>query len=306
MLFVGMLVITVDASALEFDRYHNQDEINSYLRVLAADHPNKVKFDILGLSQEGREISYVVVGSPSDQPKSAIYLNGTHHGNEKSSTEAVLGLLDYLVENFNDPLVYEILRRYDLYIQPLVNPDGHAEGSRFDINGIDLNRDYAHSKRTDKHSFKSVETKLVKDLAERVPFRAAIAFHSGMKGVLWPWCDSNKKGKDHDLFFTLSKHAALAMDMDLYSQSYHDFPTSGELIDYLYMTYGTLAVTFEVSQAHTPSRKHLSAIVKRSVLGSMTYLANILDHDRGQLALEIAPPMRISRSTSGPIPANRH
>src|SRR5262245_48885302 len=85
--------------ALHFHRYHTQEEINAFLTETAKSHPDVVRFRHLGYSLQGRDINYVVIskGDPDNLP--AIYLNGTHHGDEKSSTESVLGLIDFLVKN---------------------------------------------------------------------------------------------------------------------------------------------------------------------------------------------------------------
>src|SRR5690606_2730690 len=200
------------------------------------------------------------------------------------------GMLQFLVDNQNTIDVTALLESYAIYIQPLVNPDGHAAGSRYDSRGRDPNRDYAYPQRPVTQSFKIPAVQLVRSLADRVRFRAAVAYHRGMEGVLWPWCYTGKRADDHELFLTLSKNAALAMGMRLWSQSYRDYPTRGEFIDYVYWAHGTIGLTFEVSNAPTPSTSQLAQVVERSIAGTMSFLYNIMALDRGILELEMDAP----------------
>jgi predicted deacylase len=134
---------SVFAGDLTFNRYHTQDEINSYMSQEAQNHPDLVQKKTLGTSAQGREISYVIVAKGT--PSQSIYINGTHHGDEWSATESTLALIDYLISNKDTPEVSQVLTNYAVYIQPLVNPDGHQAKTREDSFGNDPNRDYSFS-----------------------------------------------------------------------------------------------------------------------------------------------------------------
>lgn len=280
--------------ALGPTRYHTTDEINAVMRRLASDNPELVRLRHLGYSPQGRDLSYVIVskGDPDNQP--AMYMNGAHHGNERSSSEAVVALASYLVRRAQDPLVDELLSRYAIYLQPVVNADGHALGTRADSEGNDPNRDYSLSmdQSTKEGGFRLSFIRLVKELTDKVRFRAAIAFHSGMEAVLWPWCTTDQRSPQTDLFFTLAKAAAGAMNIKRYMQSYFDYPTRGEFIDYVYAQHGTLALTFEVSEHPEPDVKLLPKVTERAVAGAMTFMLKVLDWEDGQLALETGAPQR--------------
>lgn len=300
------LVSSTPVWAIDFNRYHSQDQIKTYLQEVAHDHPELVRFHVLGYSEQGREIDYVVVSKGDPDALPALYMNGTHHGNEKSSTEAVLGLIDYLVKNHANADVSGLLDNYAVYLQPIVNPDGHAANTRGDASGRDPNRDYSYPDRDDGDSFKVQPIKLVKALSDKVRFRAAVAYHSGMEGVLWPWCFSGQRNPDHDTFYTLSKTAAEAMGMSRFAQSFNDYQTRGEFIDYQYMSHGTLAVTFEVSNDPTPAPATLARHVTRSIAGSMAFMLSVRELDLGILQIERAPDTKGSlMSNVTPRPKRR-
>jgi hypothetical protein len=273
LLAIGLLCLLPHTSAWAFDfnRYHSVAEIDQYMQATAAKHPKLLSYVKMGQSELGRTVAYMVVAKKNPKHLPALYVNGTHHGNEKSSTESTLALLNHIVTNPNDPIVTKILDRYALYLQPLVNPDGHLANTRSDVWGRDPNRDYSYSERSDADSFKTKSTQLVKGLVEQIKPRAAVAFHSGMEGVLWPGCHSSEATADQDLFHELSKQAATTMGFKTYQQSFFDYATTGEFIDYAYWKYRTLAVTIEVSQLPTPAPAQLNAVVANSVRGVLSF-----------------------------------
>jgi len=278
-LFLIFFGTQTHAQDLQFNRYHSQDEINQFLRDEATRHPDLVHFTVLGKSKEGREISYVAVTKTPGTP--ALYYNGTHHGDEWSSTEAILGLIDYLVTHKDDANIDGLLKAYTFYLQPLVNPDGHAARTREDSLGRDPNRDYAYAKRSEAKSFKVPEIALVKKLMDQIHPRAAAAYHSGIQEVLWSWCYTSKGTPDADLLEQITQKTAESMGMNRYMQSYYDYPSDGEFIDYAYMKYHTVALTFEISDDKPPPAADLAAIVQNSIRGALTLATMIQNKDLG-------------------------
>lgn len=257
---------------LSFARYHTQEEIHAYLAGLAADHPGLVRFEVLGASRQGREIAYVVVSNADPATVPALYFNGTHHGDEWSSTEGILGLADHLVTHRDEPAVRAVLEKYAVWLQPLVNPDGHAAKTRADSRGVDPNRDYAYPERDDSRSFAVPEIALVKSLVDRIAPRAAVAYHSGAESVLWSWCYSGTRTPDDAALSATSRAAAEAMGFDRWLQSYDDYASQGEFIDYAYWRHRTQALTFEVSAVKTPAERDLAAVVATSVKGAVAVI----------------------------------
>lgn len=290
-------ILSFNAFSLEFDRYHKQDEINRYLRDLAREYPTMVKFYTLGESDQKREISYITL-TKGTEALPAIYFNGTHHGNEWSSTESILGLIDYLIVHRDDEAISNLLSKYVFYLQPLVNPDGHLKHTREDINGKDPNRDYNYPGGSNK--FKTKIISLMRKLVDSRKFIGAVAYHSGIEEVLWPWCYTGAATNHKDVFYTISKKAAVAMKYSRYLQSYNDYATNGEFIDYLYMSQGTIALTFEVSSALTPSESQLDFVVKRSIKGALAYIEGLAAYHEGRLRVESAP-LWTTRKSPNPL-----
>lgn len=86
--------------------------------------------EVLGTSVLGREISALV--RPVDSPARSILVVGGIHGNEPVSPPTVRALVDATLPD--DVAVWLV---------PALNPDGIAAGTRWNANGVDLNRNFS-------------------------------------------------------------------------------------------------------------------------------------------------------------------
>ena len=112
-------------------RYVTDKDIDPFLNNVAKD------FTILteGLSVEGRAIKSIVIG----KGELKILMWSQMHGNESTTTKAVVDLINYLKSDSD--LASSILKECTLKIVPLLNPDGAMAYTRVNANGVDLNRD---------------------------------------------------------------------------------------------------------------------------------------------------------------------
>ncbi|NAY91027.1 peptidase M14 [Muricauda sp. JGD-17] len=96
---------------------------------------NGLAIDCLGQSVNSNSILGVTMGSGANR----ILMWSQMHGNESTTTKAVLDLVNFL--KISSPLRDSILEQCTLYIIPMLNPDGADTYTRQNANGIDLNRD---------------------------------------------------------------------------------------------------------------------------------------------------------------------
>jgi hypothetical protein len=279
---------------ISFAAYHSQQQIEDYLQAVAATFPAIATYKVNGKSVQSRYIPYLIINATCQASPPAIFANGTHHGDEPSSTESVLAIPDYLLRNSaTDASLRSLLETYAFYVLPLVNPDGFALNTRENADGLDINRDYSYPLRSDAESFQTVEAQHMKSLQESVGFRAAIAYHSGAQEVLWPWCYTGDDTVDGEFFTAAGQKTAQAMNFAIYQQSYDDYPTQGEYIDFAYWKSNTLAATFEVSTDKTPSVASLASVVDSACKGTFAWIQAVSDRDHGSLhALSAAAAAR--------------
>ena len=112
-------------------RYISGSQLQSFIKGSSIQN----KISLLGKSVENRLIHKVTLGSG----KVKILMWSQMHGNETTTTKAILDLINYLQKRNN--LTNEILASVTLTIVPVLNPDGAAVYTRENANKVDLNRD---------------------------------------------------------------------------------------------------------------------------------------------------------------------
>ena len=290
-LVTGIIVLSQSSHAIEFNKYHNLKFIQKYLTEVAERYDH-ISYKYLGRSVMGREIGLLEMTKSKSRNAPVIYINCTHHGNEQSATEAALGIIDYFARFHDRPNINRFLKRYRILIHPVVNPDGFVKGSRFAVGGIDPNRDYPHP-RNNEGTFRLPETRLVSKVLAENRVVGSLTLHSGIEAILWPWCFSDKKSPHEWEFKTIGRAVAETMGIKLFIQSYHDYQSEGEYIDYAYMKYGTYALTVEVDGVPKAKAEKLPEIVRKSVAGTIAFIQSL-----DQILLRNEVPKRKEISTA--------
>lgn len=90
-----------------------------------------------GESTEGRPLWLVSISKPNQQIKTKIFFYAQQHGNEPAGKEALIHLAKSIQQN---PKI--LPRGVELWLMPMVNPDGAELDQRRNSLGADLNRDH--------------------------------------------------------------------------------------------------------------------------------------------------------------------
>jgi hypothetical protein len=190
--------------------YHSYLELEEDLWRLQSEHPDLVRVVEIGQSLEGREIHALKISdNPSldEEEESAVLILGCHHAREWISVEVPYLFAEFLLESYGaDPRVRNLVDTSEIWIVPLVNPDGleysihvyrywrknrraNPDGSY----GVDINRNYGYQWGYDDIGsspipssgvyrgpapFSEPETESVRRLFLQCRPRALISFHS--------------------------------------------------------------------------------------------------------------------------------
>jgi hypothetical protein len=113
---------------LRFDHYYTYEQVNQALVALNRAYPKLTKLDLVGHSDEGREIWAITINNPAtgrEQDKPAVYVDGNIHGNEVQATEVCLYFLNYVLTQYGKlDRVTKTVDRSVVYCIPTVNVDG--------------------------------------------------------------------------------------------------------------------------------------------------------------------------------------
>jgi hypothetical protein len=115
---------------LRFDRYYKYEEVVEALKLLHSTYPNMTKLDLVGKSEEGREIFALTINNPKTGEaltKPGVYVDGNIHGNEIQAGEVCLYFANMLLTKYgeNDKIT-KVVDKNAYYILPVVNVDGRA------------------------------------------------------------------------------------------------------------------------------------------------------------------------------------
>jgi protein MpaA len=130
------------------------------------------QYRIVGTSVQRLPILSFVLGQGPD----VIFVLATIHGNESAGTPLVRSLGKYLQQQPH------LMKGRRVVLLAVANPDGMAHNSRFNANGVDLNRNFPASNRVnDKRSgataLSEPEAHLVKQLIEQYSPDRIVSIH---------------------------------------------------------------------------------------------------------------------------------
>lgn len=119
-------------------RYINYDHIEPFLLEVG----KNFKLEEIGKSTLGVPIQSVCIGNGEKR----ILMWSQMHGNESTTTKAVLDLVNIFNSNAKTSFLKEILNNCKVLLIPMLNPDGAKLYTRQNANGVDLNRDACNLK----------------------------------------------------------------------------------------------------------------------------------------------------------------
>jgi len=124
--------------------YHDYYETTDMLSDFKVKYPDLVNVFSIGKSALGKEIWCIrITIEKNNQAKSSCLIDGCIHGQEWEGGEACLYLAEYLLINFDtNETITHILNSSEIYLVPMVNPDGRQKDDVYNDNGINLNRNF--------------------------------------------------------------------------------------------------------------------------------------------------------------------
>lgn len=260
--------------------YHTYAEIDRDLHQLANNHAALAQVSSLGKSVEGRELWAIkisdAVAQNEDEP--VVVLLGGHHAREWISVDVPFLIARQLLDKYNaDTLITRLVNSAEIWIVPMVNPDGHQysvtsqrlwrknrRNNGDGTFGVDLNRNYGHQwggpgSSGDTFSdiyrgpsaFSEPETQAVRTFLESHPPTALISYHNYSQLILYPWGYTSNPAPGesllHGLAVTLADRIRAVHGQNYAPEQASDlYLASGDTGDWLYGLFAAPSFTIEL------------------------------------------------------------
>ncbi|MBY6037484.1 hypothetical protein KUV80_12490 [Fictibacillus nanhaiensis] len=201
----------------------------------------RVSLEITGKSADGYPLYVITISNPEDKGKYGHYkklrkqmiknpekaqewvaknsdfkvpvmINGSIHGTEYIGSDAVLQLIERFAFE-NDETTKNILASNILIFNVVANPDGRVDGTRFNSEGIDLNRDFITQSQP--------ETQQTVDLITEwnpmvfLDLHGYVNWIDGKPGLIEPCTPPHNPNYEYDLFSKWALDQAEAMEAEI-------------------------------------------------------------------------------------------
>jgi len=263
--------------------FHSYREVEKEMTDLAQNYSSIAKLVDIGDSLEGRNIyALKISGNVNiDENEPGIIITGCHHAREWISVEVPLLLCKHLVENYaSNPDIYKLVNLSEIWIVPLVNPDGleytihyyrYWRKNRRDNGsgsfGVDPNRNYGFmwgydnigsSSNPDSGTYRGTapfsepETQAIRDLFPGHDFQALLSYHSFSQVILYPWGYKKEPSPNENLLRGMAQDMSDLMRQvngrvyDVQRAGADFYLTNGDTTDWSYGTYSIPSFTFEL------------------------------------------------------------
>ena len=242
--------------------YHSYATLTLDVNEWADENPDIVRLVVAGQTELGRNLWVLQISDWSmdmkvdGSPKEVVYIDGGHHGNEHLGTELAFLTAKHYIDGWNDgdEIVQSTLESTELHILIMLNADGNDFDTRWNVNQVDLNRNYAHYWNTcpttqpGTSAFSESET-----LANSIYMQNEVSdadlyvtMHTGVWIMLYPWGKWPEQPSDWELFHHVRDEVNTNIsDIPIRNANQGLYPNCGTSRDYGYGVMGFPTFTFE-------------------------------------------------------------
>lgn len=289
--------------------YHDYTTLSAELQQQSVSHADVCRLYSIGQSVLGRELwAMKITDRPEvDEGKPRVRLAGAMHGDEPVGTELCLRLIDELLNGrATDGRVSNLVAGTEIWILPLLNPDGLEAGTRFNAGGYDLNRSFPDGGGGGLGNVvfgppagvagRPPEVARMMEFSMNRSFALAANFHGGALVVNYPYDDDdlgsvNSPTPDEALFRVVSlayasQHVLMSAS-SLFPQGIVNgaawYVVNGGMQDWHYRYVGCNEVTIELGEVKRPPSAQLPSLWAENRESMFSFLESVQMGVRGQV-----------------------
>ncbi len=288
--------------------YNNYIEMTAILQNIANEYPDITQLISIGQSVQGRELWVMNIsdnpGINEIEPEFKYVAN--MHGDEVVGRELSLNLIEWLCENYPiDPRATHLVNNVDIFIMPSMNPDGFEMGSRYNANGVDLNRDFPDQFDDPNNSTvgRQPETIALMEWTWEHNFILSANMHGGALVANYPfdgpYSGNYSASPDDDLFIDLATTYSNNHSEMYQSNSFSNGITNGSewyaifggMQDWNYIWEKDFDITLEQSEDKWPNSSELPQFWEDNRESLLSYIEQIFKGVYGVVTDENGNPL---------------
>jgi len=283
--------------------YPSYDTIVSTLQNRATTYPDLCQIFDLGASagSAGRHIWALKitdnVAVEEDEPEFKWIAN--IHGDEVTGLVMCLNMIDYLLQNYGTlPRITDLVNEVEIWIVPTMNPDGYMNNTRYNVNGIDLNRNFPEGSGPNPDpnttTGRAAEVGVIMNWSFAHSFTLAANFHGGALVANYPFDNDNMGSVPsptpyEDLFVWISEqYSQYNLPMWNSTTFYHGitngaawYAIDGGMQDWDYRYMGGNEVTLEIGTTKSPAYSQMPTYWSQNRDSMLAYMETCLTGVRG-------------------------
>jgi len=276
--------LDIDEAGRALSDYHDPAEVEAFLDQVQANYPSIAKKVLLQDNlYEGHTIWAMKISDnvDSDEDEPTFLMDGQIHAREVMTQEVMLDAIDYLTSNYgSDPQVTRWVNEIEIWIVPVVNPDGAAYVFEHDNMwrknrdpacgadiGVDCNRNFEWNfaacpgASTDcwdetyqgSGPASELETQAISQLQQELRPQYYINYHSYGEYIIWPTACG--RTQEQDLLASIGQALNERVETDSGQTGQWTIGTAPDVLysapggadDNAYGTAGTVGLTFELN-----------------------------------------------------------
>lgn len=294
------------------NQYYTLDQYHAFMIQTAAQYPNICSLVQVGTSLQNRPIYFLKISDNVNvaEPEPRFKFISSIHGDEVVGYDLLIRMIQLLTSEYGNTMrITELVNNTEIWICPMMNPDGMALGQRYNAAGIDLNRNFPMPTgvlHPDGNNWQQ-ENIAIMDFGNAHNFQLSINYHGGALVMNYPWDYTYALAPDNNLLIQASL-AYSTHNQPMYNST--EFPQgisngaawyviTGSMQDWNYGLTDCMDITCEVSNVKWPAATQLPTYWAQNQESMLSYMEFVHRGIHGMVSSPTGTPLNASITVAG-------